>query len=200
MTMRKRPWGTCAADMAIRCDADVITNRAVFLDRDGVLNQPGLRAGRAYAPLTLADFVILPGAAEAVCQVREAGFLALVVTNQPEIASGELSWETLAAMHQVLLDDLSVDAIYVCPHRDSDGCVCRKPLPGMLREAASDWNVDLTASFLIGDRWRDIDAGRSAGCRTILIDRPYGGATEADYRTSDIRSAAQIVVTAGNST
>lgn len=177
----------------------MVRMKAVFFDRDGVLNQPSIRNGRAYAPLILEDFNILPGAAEAIIKSRNADFLTIVVTNQPELATGELSWESLAAMHQVLREQLLVDAVYVCPHLDSDKCRCRKPLPGMIHQAAREWDLDLGESFLVGDRWRDIDAGRSAGCRTILIDRHYSGATKPDFRSTDVRSAVEIVLSAANS-
>jgi D-glycero-D-manno-heptose 1,7-bisphosphate phosphatase len=172
--------------------------KAIFFDRDGVLNQTEVRDGHAYAPLVLEDFALLPGVADAVRKSQEAGFLAIVITNQPELATGELSSETLTAMHQILRDDLLVDAVYVCPHQDADRCSCRKPLPGMIHDATKDWNLDLAASFLVGDRWRDIDAGRAAGCRTILIERKYSGVTEPDFRAADVGSAVKIILSAAN--
>ena len=172
--------------------------RAVFFDRDGVVTRAIVREGRAYAPLTLEDFAIVPDAAETVAQVRRAGFLAIVVTNQPEIARGQLSWATLTAMHQRLRAIVPVDAIYVCPHDSADGCDCHKPQSGLLRQAASEWNLDLSASFLIGDRWRDIGAGRAAGCYTILIERDYSGTVDANYRTSDLCSAVRHILTLEN--
>jgi D-glycero-D-manno-heptose 1,7-bisphosphate phosphatase len=146
--------------------------------------------------VVLEEFVLLPEAAEAVAQVRQAGFLAVVVTNQPEIARGQLSWETLNRMHQRLRDSLAVDALYVCPHDESQGCGCHKPRPGLLWQAARVWNLDLSSSFLIGDRWRDIDAGRAVGCYTILVERPYSGAVEADSRASDVYAAVQQILAA----
>ena len=168
--------------------------RAVFFDRDGVVTRAIVREGRAYAPLTLEDFVVLPEAVEAVSQVRRAGFLVIVVTNQPEIARGELSWSTLTAMHQHLRALVPVDAIYVCPHDPTDGCNCHKPRPGLLEQAARQWNLDLSNSFLIGDRWRDMGAGRAAGCYTILIERAYSGTVKADYRTKDLYSAVRHIL------
>ena len=169
--------------------------RAVFFDRDGVLIRAIVREERAYAPLTLEDFVVLPEAAEAVAQVRRAGFLAIVVTNQPEIARGQLSWGTLTAMHQHLRTIVPVDAIYVCPHDPTDGCDCHKPQPGLLQQAARQWNLDLSNSFLIGDRWRDMGLGRAAGCYTILIERDYSRTVDADYRTKDLYSAVRHILT-----
>ncbi len=172
--------------------------RAVFFDRDGVLNRSLVREGRAYAPLTLDEFAILPEAAEAVALVRQAGFIAIVVTNQPEVARGQLSWATLTAMHQHLRAVVPVDAIYVCPHDPTDGCECHKPQPGLLQQAARDWNLDLSASFLIGDRWRDMGAGRAAGCYTILIERAYSQTVERDYQTKELYSAIQHILTLEN--
>lgn len=172
--------------------------RAVFFDRDGILNRAILREGRAYAPLTLKDFIISPEAAEAVTQVHRAGFLAIVVTNQPEIARGQLSWSTLVAMHQRLRGIVPVDDIYVCPHDSGAGCDCHKPQPGLLHQAAHDWNLNLSASFLIGDRWRDIGAAQAAGCYSILIERVYSGTSGADYRTTDLCSAIRHILMLGN--
>jgi len=169
-------------------------NRAVFFDRDGVLNKAIVRQGRAYAPLTLDEFIIEADASKAVDLVRRAGFRTFVVTNQPEIARGQLSWVTLTAMHQRLRDDVALDGIYVCPHDSSEGCACHKPEPGLLKQAASDWDLDLSSSFLIGDRWRDIGAGRAAKCYTILVEREYSGNVEADYRTGDLYGAVRHIL------
>jgi D-glycero-D-manno-heptose 1,7-bisphosphate phosphatase len=169
--------------------------RAVFFDRDGVLNQAVVREGRAYAPVAVQDFVILPEAVESVSQIRRAGFLAIVVTNQPEIARGELSWETLHRMHHHLQTTVGVDAIYVCPHDPSAGCSCHKPQPGLLLTAAQEWHVELSTSFLIGDRWRDVQAGQAAGCSTVLIERSYSGNAQADCRAPDLGSAIRYILT-----
>jgi D-glycero-D-manno-heptose 1,7-bisphosphate phosphatase len=167
---------------------------AVFFDRDGVLNRPVVRHGRAYAPLSVEDFDILPEAPDALAKIRQAGFLTVVVTNQPEIARGQLSWTTLLKMHERLKAELQIDGIYVCPHDPSDGCCCHKPAPGLLEQAASDWNLDLSASFLIGDRWRDIGAGRAAGCYSILIERDYSGPSEPHYRAQDLLEAVDHIL------
>jgi D-glycero-D-manno-heptose 1,7-bisphosphate phosphatase len=147
--------------------------RAVFLDRDGVINRALIRNGRPYAPVSLAELEFLPGVAEAVGKLKQAGFKIIVVTNQPDVAAGLLSREILAAMHERVSRELAVDDIKVCYHVDQDQCDCRKPKPGMLLEAASQWSIDLQQSYLVGDRWRDIAAGRAAGCKTILIRCDY---------------------------
>lgn len=146
---------------------------AVFLDRDGVLNRPIVRDGRPYPPGSVEEFEILPGSPEACDELHAAGYAVVVVTNQPDIARGTQDAATVEAIHQALRGALYVDAIYVCAHDDADGCRCRKPQPGLLVDAATNLGIDLGASFMVGDRWRDIEAGRRAGCRTILVERGY---------------------------
>jgi D-glycero-D-manno-heptose 1,7-bisphosphate phosphatase len=147
--------------------------RAVFLDRDGVINKAVVRNGKPYPPDTLADLEILPGVAETLTRLRAAGFLNVVVTNQPDVASGRQRREVVEAMHALLLSRLPVDAVKVCYHADADGCACRKPKPGMLLEAARDLGIDLAASYMIGDRWRDVAAGQAAGCKCFFLDCAY---------------------------
>ncbi len=145
-------------------------HRAVFLDRDGVLNANLVREGKPFAPRRIEEFQLLPGVEDAVRRLKAAGFLAIVVTNQPDVAAGLTPRAAVDAMHARLRAVLPLDDIKVCWHRDGDGCNCRKPKPGMLLEAASERDLDLQSSYMIGDRWRDIDAGRAAGCTTILVD------------------------------
>ena len=146
---------------------------AVFLDRDGVLNRAIVREGKPYPPASLAELEILPGAVEACAALREAGFLLIAVTNQPDVARGTQRREIVEAIHQVLRTHLPLDDIRVCYHDDVDHCPCRKPKPGLLLEAARDWDIDLSASFMVGDRWKDIEAGRRAGCKTVFVDYDY---------------------------
>jgi D-glycero-D-manno-heptose 1,7-bisphosphate phosphatase len=147
--------------------------RAVFLDRDGVLNRTVLREGKPYPPATLSDLRLLPGVREACARLRDAGFLLVLITNQPDIARGLVTAEQVAEMNRRLQRFLRLDCVGVCPHDDAARCGCRKPQPGLLLEAASVWDIDLEASFVVGDRWRDIEAGHRAGCRTIFIDYGY---------------------------
>jgi D-sedoheptulose 7-phosphate isomerase len=146
---------------------------AVFLDRDGVINRAFVRDGKPYSPPTPEDLDVLPGVPEALRDLRSHGYKLLVVTNQPDVGRGKQSRESLEAMHQDLRARLSLDDILVCTHTDADDCDCRKPLPGMLLEAAKKHNIDLAASYMVGDRWKDIDAGYNAGCKTILVDYGY---------------------------
>ena len=168
--------------------------RAVYLDRDGTLNVPILREGRAYAPVTESDFRIYPEARAALARLKDAGLLTIVVTNQPELATGELTWKVLERMHGVLRRALPIDDIYVCPHHSSEACDCHKPRPKLLNQAAEKWGVALGSSFLVGDRWRDIGAGNNAGCTTVLIERSYSGACDPDFRAPDLRNAIEVIV------
>jgi D-glycero-D-manno-heptose 1,7-bisphosphate phosphatase len=168
--------------------------RAVFLDRDGVLVREIVIDGQAIAPVNLSAFRLMPEAAAQTQRLRQAGLRCLVFTNQPEVARGILSAETLDAMHRQLREAVPVDEIYVCPHQDADGCVCRKPSIGMLTAGAQDWGVRLDQSFVIGDRWRDVEAGRAAGCFTILIDRPYSACETADARVDTLAEAVDTVL------
>lgn len=163
--------------------------KAVFIDRDGTINK--------YVGFLrdIDEFELLPGAAEAVRAINVSGYLAIVVTNQPVIARGEVSHEQLQEIHnkmETLLgqEGAYLDALYYCPHHPHKGyageipelkfdCNCRKPKPGMLLKAAEEFNIDLTASWMIGDGENDIKAGIAAGCRTALINRE-----EKDYGQS----------------
>ncbi|WP_207386961.1 HAD-IIIA family hydrolase [Frankia sp. Cppng1_Ct_nod] len=150
-----------------------VSRPAVFLDRDGVLNEPIVVAGRPFAPLTAEEFILVPGVVEVCERLRRAGFALVVVTNQPEVARGALPPRELARMHAVLRSVAPVEGIYVCPHDDADACPCRKPAPGLALAAADELDLDLAASVVVGDRWRDIEMGHRLGCRTVLVDRGY---------------------------
>jgi len=147
--------------------------RAVFIDRDGVINRAEVRNGKPYPPATLEDFVYLPGVVNCIKQLRKVGYLVIVVTNQPDVTNGIQSREVVDSMHARLRRDELCDDIKVCFHVDKDDCDCRKPRPGMLLEAAREWRINLKDSIMVGDRWRDIGAGKAAGCFTYLIDYHY---------------------------
>ena len=147
--------------------------RAVFLDRDGVINRVIVREGKPYPPPTVEAFDYLPGVAEGIETLRAAGFLIIVVTNQPDVGNGLQGRDLVEAMHERLRRQLRVDDIKVCYHVDQDGCGCRKPKPGLLLDAAREWDVDRAQSVMVGDRWRDIEAGKAAGCKTIWIRSAY---------------------------
>ena len=151
----------------------VMRNRAVFLDRDGVLNRAHVRGGKPYPPPSLADLEILPGVADACRAFRDAGLRAIVVTNQPDVATGKQERTVVDAIHARLMRELALDDIKACYCVEGDDCDCYKPKPGLLLEAAREWSIDLAQSFMVGDRWRDIAAGRAVGCRTYFIDYGY---------------------------
>ena len=171
--------------------------RAVFLDRDGVINRAVIRDGRAYAPATVAEFDILPGVAEAVARLRAAGFVLVVVTNQPDVARGTASRAEVEAMHARMRALLPLDDVRVCYHDDADLCACRKPSPGMLYAAAVDREIRLTHSYLVGDRWRDIAAGQAAGCTTVLVESGHEEASHGvvpDMKAAGLPAAAEWIL------
>ncbi len=171
--------------------------RAVFLDRDGVLNVCLVRNGRPFPPKKVEEVVLMPGVSQAVRQLDKAGFLLIGATNQPDISLGTLSKETVEAINEHLMDRLpEVKEIMVCGEAD-DACPRRKPNPGMLLEAAEKYAIDLAKSFMVGDRAKDIEAGRRAGCRTIFLDHGYAEKKPdppADYTTNSLLSAAQWIL------
>lgn len=143
---------------------------AVFLDRDGVLNESFTGTnGMPRPPSGLNEFVLVPGVHDLCRELRSLGFLLIVATNQPDVARGTQRREVVEAIHRLLRESVDLDDIRVCYHDDADGCDCRKPKPGLLLSAARDRGIDLASSFMIGDRWRDVEAGQRAGCATVLI-------------------------------
>jgi D-glycero-D-manno-heptose 1,7-bisphosphate phosphatase len=161
---------------SIAADSDEVViglRRAVFLDRDGVINRAVVRQGKPFPPASLREMEILPGVAQSLLRLRDAGFLNVVVTNQPDVAAGRQSREAVDSMHARLCRELALDAIKVCFHGDIDGCTCRKPKPGMLIDAARELGISLPNSFMVGDRWKDVAAGQAAGCRCHFLDCRY---------------------------
>jgi D-glycero-D-manno-heptose 1,7-bisphosphate phosphatase len=171
--------------------------QAVFLDRDGVLNALVARDGRAVSPRCLEDFRLLPEAAAHVQRLRGRGLLIFVMTNQPDVARGHLAAADLEEMHRRLKAAFELDDLAVCPHDDADRCSCRKPQPGMLLALAERWGVDLRRSFTVGDGWKDIEAGRRAGCRTILIEGTAAGTGQddcmPDRRVASLDEAVAVI-------
>jgi D-glycero-D-manno-heptose 1,7-bisphosphate phosphatase len=162
--------------------------RAVFLDRDGVLNEALLRDGKPYPPPSADQVVVCPDAPAALRRLKELGFRLLVVTNQPDVARGSQTAAGVEAIHDLLRGRLPLDAFFSCYHDDRDDCACRKPRPGLILEAARAFGADLAGSFMVGDRWRDIDAGRAAGCRTVWIDREYHERGPSEPPSARVRS------------
>jgi D-glycero-D-manno-heptose 1,7-bisphosphate phosphatase len=168
---------------------------AIFLDRDGVLNQAIVKEGKPFAPRQLEDFHLFSEAPGIISEFKQAGFLVIVVTNQPDVGNGFVAKSVIEAMHMQLTDTLVLDAIKVCYHAQGAGCDCRKPKPGMLMEAAQEWGIELNQSTMVGDRASDILAGRAAGCRTILIDYAYAEpCVKADLTVGSLQAAASAIL------
>lgn len=150
-----------------------IKKKAVFLDRDGVLNRSGMQDGKPHAPRCLEAFQLLPDAEPSLRYLHKAGFALIVVTNQPDVGNGYVTQDIVEAMHDYLKARMPLDAIKVCYHKQTADCACRKPKPALIFEASKELDIDLKQSFMVGDRWSDVVAGRSAGCFTIFINRGY---------------------------
>jgi D-glycero-D-manno-heptose 1,7-bisphosphate phosphatase len=169
---------------------------AVFLDRDGVLNVAHEENGVPRPPADATDVRLLPGAREGCKRLRAAGYLLVVATNQPDVARGTQSRTRVEQINETLRAQLPLDDIVVCYHDDADGCTCRKPKPGLLLEAATRWRIDLGRSFMVGDRWRDIEAGAAAGCRTVLVAGSREGVDcTPDYTAESLGTAAEWILT-----
>ncbi len=167
--------------------------RAVFLDRDGVLNRAVIRDGKPYPPAQPEDLEIPPGTGAALRRLKDRGFLLLVVTNQPDVARGTLRRETVEQIDSRLRAELPLDGFFACYHDERDGCECRKPRAGLLLQAARQFGIDLGRSYIIGDRWRDVDAGANAGCVTVWIDSGYAEREPASAPTAKVSSLPEAV-------
>ena len=171
------------------------TRAAVFLDRDGVLNEVDVRDGTPHPPAGVEGLRLLPGVVEACHRLRDLGFVLVVVTNQPDIARGKQTRDEVDRMHDVLRGRLPLDEIVVCAHDDADDCPCRKPRPGMILDAAARLDLDLAASVCVGDRWRDVEAAKRAGVMAIFVDRGYGERrpTDADAVVASLPDAVEVI-------
>jgi D-glycero-D-manno-heptose 1,7-bisphosphate phosphatase len=169
---------------------------AVFLDRDGVIVVPEFRDQRSYAPRRLQDCKLYPAAAASLQRMKQAGLLLVVVTNQPDVGNGLTPRSEVDAMHELMMRELPLDAVKACFHRQADGCACRKPKPGMILTAASELDIDLARSFMVGDRSSDVAAGRAAGCTTVFIDLSYAEPVPdaPDHVVRSLAQAADIII------
>jgi len=172
--------------------------KAVFLDRDGVINRALERESKPYPPRNLSEFEILPEVPEACRRLKAAGFLLVVATNQPDVGRGTLPQEIVETIHTEMCRRLPIDRVEACfhPGQGASECDCRKPRPGMLRRAAHELGIDLSTSWMVGDRWRDVDCGHAAGCRTIFVDRGYAEELKQmpDFRVKNLLEAAEIIL------
>jgi D-glycero-D-manno-heptose 1,7-bisphosphate phosphatase len=177
-----------------------IGRRAVFLDRDGVINQPVVRDGRPYPPATVEDFQLYEDVAAGCAHLDAAGYLLVVVTNQPDVARGTQTRAVVEAMHRKMRDALpQIAQVEICWHAGADRgdpCDCHKPEPGMLLRAAEAHGIDLAQSFLVGDRWRDIDCGHRARCRTVFVDRNYAEILRQppDWTVTSFAQAVEVIL------
>lgn len=173
-------------------------NRAVFLDRDGVINRSLERDSKPLPPRNLAEFEILPEVPAALKKLKAAGFLLVVATNQPDVGRRTLAKEVVEEIHAHMLRQLPIDRAEACfhPGQGKSECDCRKPKPGMLLRAAHELNIDLAQSWMVGDRWRDVDCGHAAGCKTIFIDRGYAEELrqKPDFSAGNLAEAADIIL------
>ena len=170
--------------------------RAVFLDRDGVLNRTVVRDGAPRPPASAEELEILPGVREALEALAGDGWVLLVVTNQPDVARGRQTRAAVEEIHRRLAAALPIRAVFTCYHDDGDGCDCRKPRPGLIMRAAAEHGVDLGASVMVGDRWRDVQAGAAAGCRTFLVRAPHSEPERCrpDHEVVDLAEAARVIL------
>ena len=172
--------------------------RAVFLDRDGVINRAITRDGLPFPPMSLSDFEILPGVPEACAKLKAAGFLLVLVTNQPDVGRGIVPRELVESMNAQMEKVIALDRIEVCYHpgRGASDCDCRKPKPGMLLNAAKALGIDLAQSWMVGDRWRDVDCGHAAGCKTIFVEGNYVEKLKQkpDFSARNLAEATDIIL------
>ena len=174
---------------------DTVVRQAVFLDRDGVLNELIRIDGISVPPRTIKEFRLIDGVVDAVDQLQTAGYLLIVVTNQPDVARGRQTVAVVEAMHEQLRSGLTINDIITCFHDDADACECRKPKPGMLADAIRRFGIDPSRSFMVGDQWRDVTAGRLAGCTTVLVgpDRDAPMPDAPDLRARNLHEAAGMI-------
>lgn len=171
--------------------------RAVFLDRDGIINRSVVRNGKPYPPASLDELEILPGAVHSLKRVAAAGYILIGVTNQPDVARGTQSHEIVEAINARIIGQLPITEIFTCYHDSKDNCLCRKPKPGLILQGAEKYDIDLANSWMVGDRWKDISAGHAAGLRTVFVDYHYNetySGPPADVVIEDMVALAEIIL------
>jgi D-glycero-D-manno-heptose 1,7-bisphosphate phosphatase len=178
--------------MGVHQVSESAKKKAVFLDRDGVINNAVIREGKPYPPSGLDETTINDGVESSLKSLHDLGFLLIVVTNQPDVSRNRITRESVESINNFLKENLPLDEIKVCYHDNHDHCSCRKPKPGQLLKAAKQYNIDLTRCFMVGDRWSDVEAGKRAGCKTIYIDNGYIE-KKPDYPDFTIKTFGQIV-------
>jgi len=171
-------------------------NRAVFLDRDGVINRALVRDGHPFSPSSVGEFEWVAGIQGVVGELYSAGFWLFCVTNQPDVGRGLQDIAVVEALHKMVKDEIPVEKIYACYHDGVSDCSCRKPKPGLILQAVADFEIDLKESWLVGDRWKDIDAGNAAGCQTVFLDYRYDESLRSspDHVITDIRELPGLIL------
>ena len=169
--------------------------KAIFLDRDGVINKAIVKNGLPTPPNLLDELKILPGVKESILKLKKLNFVCIVVTNQPDVSRRKINKNTVIKINNFLKKKIKLDDIFVCYHDDKDNCNCRKPKPGLLLQAGKKWNVDFKKSFMIGDRWKDIQAGENVGCKTIYLDYSYKDIKpkNPDFVTDTLLNAVYLI-------
>jgi D-glycero-D-manno-heptose 1,7-bisphosphate phosphatase len=168
--------------------------QAVFIERDGVLNQVRIERQQPIAPLTLEEFRLNTDLVPLVQKLKDANLVVIVTTNQPGISRGYQSRRELDRMNDLLRRTFTVDDLVLCPHDETDRCPCRKPKPGLLVESAFKWHLDLDRSFVIGDKWQDAEAARTAGCTSLLLKSPWVGTVHRDFLLPDFESVVNKIL------
>lgn len=172
-----------------------IKKKAVFLDRDGVINEVIYRDGseKPSSPWNFEEFKLIPGIKKTLEELNHMGFHLFVISNQPDISRGFIKQGTTEKINQIISESFPISEIKVCPHDDQDNCNCRKPKPGMILDLCKKWNIDQIKSFIIGDNWKDMKAGKSAGLTCIILDMTYNKSVDADYRIEKLENAVEII-------
>jgi len=169
-------------------------NKAVFLDRDGVLNKVVFRgSSKPIAPWSIEEFKPYEGIQDPLMQFKALGYLLFVVSNQPDISKGLVDRQTVEKMNDIITSSFPIKSVVYCPHEDKHKCACRKPKPGMIIKLADEYDIDLEKSYMVGDNWKDILAGKEAGCETILVKRKYNRTVSADYRVQSLQDIIGII-------
>jgi D-glycero-D-manno-heptose 1,7-bisphosphate phosphatase len=169
--------------------------KAVFLDRDGIINQVVYHkeVNKPSSPWKIEEFKLISGINKYLEELKKLGFLLFVISNQPDINRGNIKRGTTEEINKIIYEKYPIDGIMVCPHDDKDNCSCRKPKPGMILDLSKKWDVDLKKSYLIGDSWKDIKAGKNAGVKSILLDTKYNQGTDSEYKVKDLKSAIELI-------
>ena len=172
-----------------------MTNKAFFLDRDGIINYPIFRgiSPKPIAPWTIEEFNLIPGLGNILTELKKNGFYIFVVTNQPDISKGIIDIELINKMNKIILDKYPINEILFCPHTDDDNCLCRKPKPGMILSLIKKYKINVKNSYILGDNFKDIEAGKAAGLKTILLNRFYNKNYISDFKINEFSEIMNLI-------